>query len=58
VAISVLNPYNVLRIALRTDKYSYQFSSLSPRRERARVRGMMSPPPLSSPLKGGGDKNS
>jgi len=28
---------------------------LSPRRERVRVRGMMSPPPLSSPLEGGGN---
>jgi hypothetical protein len=30
-------------------------SSLSLRRERVRVRGRKSPPPLSSPLEGGGN---
>jgi len=33
-------------------KTSSPYISLSPRRERVRVRGIISPPPSSSPLKG------
>jgi len=33
-------------------KLSSPYTSLSPRRERFRVRGIISPPHLSSPLKG------
>jgi len=35
-----------------SQSWQSQFTSLSPRRERVRVRGIISPPPSSSPLKG------